>query len=72
MKPMNTYSDEIKGIIGMVLSIGVPSITMIEGSIRLIAGIAGLLLLFYSIRHKIIQTSVLKLEKQKLQDELKE
>ena len=59
------HIDEIRGLMGFIITMIFPSLTSIEISLRIIGALFGLVLLVYSIIHKHLQV---KYEKQKIKN----
>lgn len=56
----NVDDKTLKGYVGVVLGIVIPSLDVINSSIQVMAGTGGLVLLFLTIRHKYLQIKELK------------
>ena len=55
----------VKGFMGFVMAVTFPLLDQLTPIIQFIGALGGLFLLYFAIRHKIIQ---IKLDKQKLKD----
>lgn len=60
---LQDHADVVKGTLGFVMAVTFPSIDSLNALVQFIGAVAGLFLLFYAIRHKMI---MIKIDKEKL------
>lgn len=60
---LHDQADNIKGFLGFVMAVTFPLLDSLSTIVQFIGAVGGLFLLFFAIRHKIIQ---IRLDKEKL------